>query len=244
VTARDRIVLDVVAVVAAIAGAWMLVIAPKRNEAARLTTQVQAVQGQLSTAQGQLATGLAARGKFSTDYAQLASLGEALPQDDEVPSLIYQIQNAASHSGISFGSLQMGSTSGGSGTTASPGAAALPPGAGTGAAGLPVEQFSFEFGGNFFHLSNFFQRLQSFVAAGKTTIRVSGRLLTVNAISFSPGPKGFPQIDATVSATTYMAPAGGGLTAGATPLGPAGTASTPSASSGTAAAAITPPNPS
>jgi type II secretory pathway pseudopilin PulG len=243
VTARDRIVLAVVAVVAALAGAWMLVITPKRNEAKSLTAQVQSVQGQLTTAQGQVATGLAARAKFSTDYAQLASLGQALPQDDEVPSLIYEIQSAANASRVSFHSLQMNPTSG-SGTAASSGAAALPPGAGPGTAGLPVEQFSFEFDGNFFHLSNFFQRLQSFVVAGKTTIRVSGRLLTMNAISFGPGPKGFPQIDATVSATTYMAPASGGLTAGATPLGPAGSTPSTTASSGTAAAAITPPNPS
>src|SRR5207237_1220926 len=51
-------------------------------------------------------------------------------------------------------------------------AAPLPPGATAGPAGLPVEQFAFSFNGNFFHLANFFKRLQSFVVAHNKAVSV------------------------------------------------------------------------
>jgi type II secretory pathway pseudopilin PulG len=258
VSARDRIVLAVVAALALVAGSWILLIQPKRQQATKLETQVQALQSQLSTARGQIESGLAARAQFSSDYTQLARLGEALPPDDNVPSLMYQIQNAAAGAKVDFRTLQMStngsssapapttSTSSGtssSSSSSSSGAAAaapvLPPGATVGSAGFPTEQFSFSFTGSFFHLSSFFNRLESFVVAHNGTINVSGRLLSINGISLGAAPNGFPQITANVSATTYMAPAGSGLLAGATPLGPAST-STPTTASSSGSASPAP----
>lgn len=79
------------------------------------------------------------------------------------------------------------------------------------------------------------------MVANQNKITVSGRLLSLNGLSFGPGPKGFPQIQATVSATTYMAPASTGLLNGATSAGPAGTTAPASTSTGAspAPAAIT-----
>lgn len=264
-TARDRIVLLVVAAVALVAGSWMLLIQPKRTQASHLGTQIAALQTQLTTAQTQVSKGLAARDEFASDYTQLARLGEALPQGDNVPSLIYEIQSAATASGVDFRSLQMvpGSSSGStspitpsgaaaaansaagsssssssSGSSAASAATTLPPGASLGPAGFPTEQFTFEFTGQFFNLSSFFARLDRFVVAGNNTITVSGRLMTINSISLSPGPKGFPQITADVSATTYMAPAGS-VTGGASASGPAAGSSTSTGSSAPAPAAAT-----
>jgi hypothetical protein len=50
--------------------------------------------------------------------------------------------------------------------------------------------------------------------------------MTVNGISFSAAPQGFPQITANVSATTYLEQPSQGLLAGATSAGPASTPST------------------
>jgi hypothetical protein len=256
-SARDRVILMVVVALGAVAGAWMLVIQPKRTEAQSLNTQVQAVQSQLGSARSQVSSGMAARSEFASDYTQLASLGEALPQDDNVPSLIYQLQSAASGARVDFRSLVMSTTSSGpaptpapssssssassaSGTATAAAAAVLPPGASVGPAGLPTEQFTFTFVGNFFHLSNFFARLERFVVANQNTITVSGRLLSLNGLSFGAGPGGFPSIMATVSATTYMAPASTGLLNGATPAGPAGTTTpAPGTPGAPASAAIT-----
>jgi type II secretory pathway pseudopilin PulG len=251
VSARDRVVLIVVVAVAAVAGAWMLVIQPRRAQASKLSTQIGAEQSQLDSARAQVAQGEAAQRQFKDDFAQVVRLGEAVPADDEVPSLIYQLQNAASHAKVDFRSLQVAAGSGSSAPSSSTGGSQsstqLPPGVTVGPAGFPAEQFTFSLQGNFFHLANFFHRLQQFVVAGGNQIVVSGRLMTVNGISFSAAPQGFPQITANVSATTYLEQPSQGLLAGATSAGPAGTSSTTQAagasktpSTPAAAAAATP----
>ncbi len=98
-----------------------------------------------------------------------------------------------------------------------------------GPAGLPTEQFTFTLAGNFFHLANFFNRLQNFVISRENTLLISGRLMTINAINLSPGANGFPQTTASVSATTYIVPATQGPLGGATPAGPATAAADPGA---------------
>ena len=269
-SARDRALLAIIAIGGLVAGAWILLISPEHAKAKTLATQVSTLQAQLSTAQGQVSSGLAARAQFAKDYAELARLGEALPTDDEVPSLIYQIQSAASASKVDFRTLQMaasnapapaatpspsspGAKSSSAGSPAAtvppattvPPAATIPPGASTGPAGLPMEQFTFQFTGSFFHLSGFFKRLQQFVTANNSHISVSGRLLTINAISLAAGPTGFPQVAANVSATTYMAPASQTVLNSATPAGPGGATSSTGSSTGTptpAAATISSPN--
>jgi hypothetical protein len=261
VTGRDRIVIMVVLAVGAVVAGWMLVVSPKRDQAAALSTQITAQQTQLDTARSQLSAGETARKAFAGQYAQLAKLGEAVPPDDDVPSLIYQVQNAAQGAKVSFRGLQLSAAGGSSstptpssGSTSSPGAsspaapaAPLPPGAAIGAAGLPTEQFTFTLAGNFFHLANFFNRLQSFVTSRGSTLLISGRLMTINGFNLVPGPNGFPQISATISATTYIVPASQGAFDGATPAGPAtapqaqASTSPSSSTTGAPAAAITSP---
>lgn len=254
-TGRDRIVIVVVAVVVAIGAAWILVISPKRDQASKLEGQIQKAQTSLNDARSQLAQGETARRAFRTSYATLVRLGEAVPTDDNVPSLIYEVQSAATKAGVDFQGLTLNpsaaagapnvatpptSTSSGS-TSSAPSTAtstpaptatgtttpSLPPGAVIGPAGFPIEPFTFTFQGNFFHLADFFARLQRFVVTSGKQLTVSGRLLNLNAISLGPAPQGFPQITATVSATTYLLPASQGLVDGATPAGPATSTSQP-----------------
>jgi hypothetical protein len=244
-------VIIIVCALAAVVGAWLLVIQPKRGQASKLGTQITAAQAQLATARGQIAAGEAARSSFASNYTQLVRLGEAVPQDDNVPSLIYQLQSAASGARVDFRSLQLtpgagsapAATSGSSAASAAP-----PPGVTVGPAGFPSEVFTFIFRGNFFHLANFFQRVDRFVTATNTHVSVSGRLMTLNSINLAAASTGFPQIDATISATTYLVPASEGLTAGATPSGPgasasSSTVSTSGGSSSAAPAVVTPPVP-
>jgi type II secretory pathway pseudopilin PulG len=247
VTSRDRAVILIVCVLAAVAGSWLLVIQPKRGQAAKLGDQVNAAQSQLDSARAQVAQGEAAKSSFASSYTKLVRLGEAVPSDDNMPSLIYQLQSAASTTGVDFRSLTLNPAgSGGSPATPEPSSsasaaqavtAALPPGATVGPAGFPIEPFTFTFRGNFFHVSDFFGRLQRFVIANNQQVSVSGRLMTLNAISLGPGPDGFPQITATIWATTYLVPAAQGLLNGATPGGPATNPSAQAVSTPTTSAA-------
>ena len=121
---------------------------------------------------------------------------------------------------------------------------ALPPGASVGPAGFPEEQFAFSFNGNFFHLANFFKRLENFVVATNKRVAVSGRLMTLNALSLGAGQQGFPSISASVSATTYLVPSSQGIFNGATPSAPSGSSTPVSGSASptvpTPTAAVTP----
>jgi hypothetical protein len=262
VTRRDRIVLAVVLALVAVVGSWLFVIQPKRDQASKLGQQVNAAESQLASERVLIAQDVAAQKAFGSSYTELARLGEAVPADDNVPSLIFQLQGAASAAGVDFHSLVLQP---GSSTTAAPAVASpttpsagksstppaagstaaatalsgpLPPGATVGPAGFPAEQFAFTFNGNFFHLANFFKRLEDFVVATNKRVAVSGRLMTLNALSLGPGQQGFPSITASVSATTYLVPSSQGLFNGATPIGP-GSSST--AVTGGAAATFPPP---
>ena len=229
-SSRDRVVLMVICAVAAIVAPWLLVIQPKRAQASKLQSQINAEQSQLASIRSQLAQGSAARAAFASSYATLVRLGEAVPTDDNTPSLIYQLQAAARTSRVDFQGLTFNAGSGGSSsatTTSSSGASSsqtLPPGATIGPAGFPIEPFTFSFQGNFFHLADFLGRLQNFVVATNRHLSVSGRLMTLDSISLAPGGTGFPHMTATISATTYLLPASQGLLNGATPSGPAGSA--------------------
>ena len=235
---RDRMILVAICLAAAVVAPYLLVISPKRKQVSNLDSRVSSVQSQLQTVQSELAAGKQAKAAFASSYTTLVRLGEAVPTDDNTPSLIYQLQGAAKATHVDFNSLTFnaGSSSssassnptpaGGSSSTASnassqSASAPLPPGVTVGPAGFPVEPFTFTFGGNFFHLADFLGRLQRFVTANNSRLSVSGRLMTLNSISLAPNTNGFPQMTATISATTYLLPASEGLLNGATPAGPA-----------------------
>jgi type II secretory pathway pseudopilin PulG len=250
VSTRDRTILVIVGVVAALVGSWMMVIQPKRDQATKLGAQVKAAQSQLNTLRTEVAQRQHARRAFAGEYAKIVRLGEAVPTDDNVPSLIYQLQGAASGARVDFRALQLNPSSGSTPAPSSPSAAqgataTLPPGATVGPAGFPIEPFTFSFQGNFFHLADFFHRLQRFVVATNKRVSISGRLMTLNAINLSAGASGFPQISAQISATTYLVPPSEGLLNGATPAGPSSSAtqpvSTPASSSPAPTAVIASP---
>jgi len=247
-TLRDRLVILALALVALVAGGWFLVLAPMRDEAANLGAQIDTQRQLLASAQSDLAAGAEARREYARDYATVAQLGAAVPSDDNVASLLVQIQQAASASKVRFVSLKPGQSSGAPAPAPPPASggpaaatqattATLPPGAIVGSAGFPTMPFAFEFSGSFFHLSDFVGRLQRFLVVRNRELAVSGRFMTIDGIGLDAGARGFPQIDASVAATTYLLPANQGLTNGATPSGPAGAAPTPAAAPGAIGAA-------
>jgi hypothetical protein len=249
-TARDRTILLVLCVGVALVAPWLLVVSPKRSQASKLQSQINGVQSQLAGLHTQAASAEAARSSYAKSFTALVRLGEAVPTDDNTPSLIYQLQSAANAAHVDFQSLTFNAGQGASSGASSPvasqaSAAALPPGASVGPAGFPIEPFTFTFQGNFFHLADFLGRLQRFVTMGDQQLSVSGRLMTLNAISLGPGSAGFPQITATISATTFLLPASQGLLNGATPAGPSSTGtqtvSTPATTSAAPPAVVATP---
>lgn len=243
-TLRDRAMVLALVLAAVAAGGWFLVLAPMRDEAGSLGAQIDTQRQTLAAAQSDLAAGAQAQREYARDYATVARLGAAVPGDDDVASLIVQVQQAASASSVDFRSLKVGQSSGAFAPAPAPPAsgtpaaatqattATLPPGASVGAAGFPTMPFAFAFTGNFFHLSDFVGRLEHFLVVRNRQVSVSGRFMTIDGIGLEAAPQGFPHIQASVAATTYLLPAGQGLTNGATPSGPAVGAATPASSAG------------
>lgn len=225
-TARDRIIIVAVAVAAALGGFWFLALAPKRNEAADLKTQIGAAIQKLADAQQQAGQARQAKAQYDADYAQVAKLGKAVPKDDALPSLLYQLQSAAHAARIDFTSLQAAgdasqaasgsatvvtkpatgsSTAGTSSAPATQSAVAgLPPGATVGSAGFPTMPFSFAFNGSFFDMERFLRNVQHFVRVEGEHVDVRGRLLSVDGFVLSAGPAGFPDVTAKITATGFL----------------------------------------
>ena len=239
-------VLAAVAVVAAVAAYWMLALTPKREEAAKLSTQIAAKNGEVKSAEAELATNEKAKATYKANYTMVARLGKAVPADDDVRSLLVQLNAVADRSKVDFRTIQIGGSSaaapapaGDEKGTGAAGAATPPPGATpVGSAGFSAMPFTFTFRGSFFNLGDFLRRVDRFVAVRQRQLDVTGRLMVVNSISLVPDATGFPKLRAQISATTYLLPATQGLTAGASPQGP-GTAG--STTPGSTAPATTPP---
>jgi Type II secretion system (T2SS), protein M len=113
--------------------------------------------------------------------------------------------------------------------------------ASTAPAGLETVPLDLEFEGNFFKLADFFHDLKRFVRVSNEDVLVSGRLISVDSVRWASDTTIFPRIRAEVTATVYLSPLTQGVTAGATPEGPA--TSTPATTTPAASAPAPAPAP-
>lgn len=218
---KNPLFVGVIVVLVAAAGFYKLVLGPKRKDASDTKAQVTAAQDKLDQARLLLASNQQARQSYKADYASVVRLGKAVPGDDDVRSLVVQLDQAAKATRIDFQSIDVGgSGSGSSSSGADAGSGQLPPGATVGPAGFPLIPFSFTFKGGFFRLSAFFAKLDDFVKASNAKISVTGRLLTVDGVKLEPDTTGFPNVKATVEASSYLVNPVEGATGGATAAGP------------------------
>lgn len=243
-TGSRKLALGGVGLVALLAAFWYFAVAPKQQEAARLEVEAGKVEAANNQARAQIVTLKTAERSYATNYASVARLGKAVPADDDVRSLLVQLDAAADRSGVQFDSIAVPAATAAApaatGATTQAAAATLPPGAAVGPAGLPTMPFSFEFVGGFFGLSTFFSRLERFVEVDARRVDVTGRLLAVDAFAIELGERGFPSIKATIGATAYLVPEEEGAMGGATPTGP--TPGVASAAAGPVAAPSPPPS--
>ena len=161
-------------------------------------------------------------------------VGKAVPGDDDVASLLVQVNRLADRSGGIFRDLLLSAESGGEEASATPpasgtapasptevAAALLPLGATIGPAGLAVMPYNVTFDGNFFQIADFIAGIDSLVKTSEEEVRVDGRLLTVDGFALEADPElGFPALQANFALTTYLTPPGEGVTGGATPESP------------------------
>ena len=93
---RDSYILIAVAVVGALAAVWFLALSPEARRMLRSSTRTsQPRKQQLDQSQQEKVTFAQAQLAFPRMYASLGRLGKAVPPDDDVPSLLVQLNHAA-----------------------------------------------------------------------------------------------------------------------------------------------------
>lgn len=245
-TRTNRILIAIVAIAAAASAYYFLVLTPKREQVAKLDTDIAAKQTQLAQAKQTLVGYEKARAGYKANYTTLVRLGKAVPSDDDIRSLMVQLQNAAVGTGVDFEKIELASGfAGGTGsaptttsTTATSGELAPAPGSVPVAGGaLSAMPFSFTFNGSYFDLSTFLARLEHFVSDHNEKLNATGRLLRLESVGIAPGPAGFPTMQAQIGAAIYVVPPVEGVPGAQTPNGGTTptTPSTPSTPSTTTA---------
>lgn len=254
-TGRDRMVLMVIAVAAVLVGGWILVVSPERSKVSQQEAQVTSARSQLESARQEAADARTAESRYENAYASVVNLGKAVPPQQEVPSLVYELDHASNQRDVNFNSIASGSSS-----SSSSSASSAPLSSGSASAASAVTPaaftqmpFTFIFKGSFFGLAHLLGQIDGFArstGAGSATtvadtggVSVSGRLLTVQGVNIALEQEGaasgaigksHEELTATITATAYVLPASQGLTDGATPSGPASSAGA-SGSSGSGA---------
>jgi hypothetical protein len=252
-TRRNQILISVAAFGAVVVAFYFLALAPKREEVARLDGEVAAKQAEVQAARAVLSSYEEARAGYKANYARLARLGKAVPGDDDIRSLLVQLEDASDLTGVDFQKIELTTSLAGSeGTSAPADAAATPAGTLASAPGtvpfaggtLAAMPFSFTFNGGFFDLSNFLARVEHFVTMRNDRLGVTGRLLRLETLQLQAGPAGYPEMAAQIGAASYLVPPTEGVQTGATgdaaggatpPAGPDGT--TPGTTTATATGA-------
>lgn len=216
------------------AGFWMLLYSPKRDELKKLDVQVGELKASLAQHEAEIEEAEAAREDFPVEYQRLVVLGKAVPGDDDVASLLVQMNRISNSAGGTFQNIAL--TAGGGEAPAAPPAAPaegtpasatevsaslLPLGATIGPAGLAVMPYEVTFDGDFFEIADFIKGLDALVETDDEEVRVDGRLLTIDGFSLeADADEGFPALQASFSLTTYLTPPSQGVTGGATPSEP------------------------
>ncbi len=236
---RDRLLLIAGVVLAVLVATWMFWVSPERKAAAAVAAQVTQAQQTLQTAQSQLATAETSKAKYASAYVALVNVGKAVPANPEVPSLIYELDAASSVRNVSFDSISVGSSGGGSGSAPSAGTP-------TTFTALP---FTFQFTGTFFDLYHLLGRLNSFAVQTKQgTLIVTGRLLTIDGASLAPAAQSGSSTSSavaggvlrgTINADAYVLPAA--ATTGSTSSSGSSGSSSAAGSSSTGAPAVIQP---
>jgi Tfp pilus assembly protein PilO len=170
-----------IAILIVAAVGYFVMVRPKRAEASRLDDQIAEMQMKVSAAQ------LASRPQqvdTAIKVADVFEVSKAMPDTDDMPGIILDLNSVAEASGIKFVSIQ--------------------PSAPTPKTGYSAISIALTFEGNYFDLTDFLFRLRNLVAVRDGRLSSAGRLFTLDTLSMKEGKEGFPNIDAGLTVSAYV----------------------------------------
>lgn len=226
---QRRLIASAVAVIAAIAAGWVLLVAPKREQISAVQEQVAQAESRRDGALATLAAAERARAEYRRDAGAFTGVVKAVPTDDDVGPLIKQLDAIARANKIDFRSAKLGAAPAAPAAPVAPPppegegdgddeaaadetapptdpVAQSPPGATVGPAALLTLPFSFTFDGGYGELQRFLRAVHGLAKSEGGRLRIKGRLMTIDGFSLAAGRNGFPNLTALVSATAYVMP--------------------------------------
>jgi Pilus assembly protein, PilO len=165
-----------------LAAGWFLAIAPKRSEASKLAGQIGDTRAQIVTAQR-----LSSQPQTQAPtirVADLFQLSRAMPSRADMPGLLLQLSDVAAETGVTFESI----------TPHEP----------VSLGAYQRLQIDLLFEGHFYDLSDFLYRLRNLVGVHDGVLDATGRLFSVDSISFDEGKLQFPHVKAQLTVSAYI----------------------------------------
>jgi type IV pilus assembly protein PilO len=179
---------------------WFLLVRPQGAKLDDLKRQTVEAQQKIDAYNQQVA---AARSAPKIEVADVYRLAKAMPDRTDMPDLVLELSQLARDTGIRFDSI------------------APQPIVSLGA--YQVIPVSVTFNGNFYNLADFLYRLRSLVSVHAGRLDATGRLFSVDTLTFNESPLNFPQIQASLVIDAFVYGTGAPAPAVAPP-----TATTPS----------------
>ena len=160
---------------------YFLLISPQRSKSAELALEAQSVQAQI---QALRTANAAVRDVEPIRVADLFRVSKAMPDTDDMPGMLLELNRIARETGIRFESI-------------------TPQESGD-AGGYMRRPIDLVFDGNFYELSDFLFRLRSLVRVRGGQLEATGRLFTVNSLNFVESEREFPRSKATLNVSAYV----------------------------------------
>lgn len=199
-TKKDlRMVLGLIGVVL-LGGFWMLVLSPQRKAAADAEAALVAAQSELDAAQQKVTAGKAAQQQFQRDRTTIVKLGRVVPETDDIPTLLTQLQAIADRYDVNFTSYAVNSSAASAADTSDSSATATTPTEGTRstdsvaplytpgsveiAGGLGRTPITVELRGTYFNLERYLRAVQRFAVLSAKQQTTTGRLVMVDGFSY------------------------------------------------------------
>jgi len=160
---------------------WFLLVRPQGGKLDDLKAETAEMQQKIDAYNQQVA---AARSAPKIEVADVYRLAKAMPDRTDMPDVLLELSQLARDTGIRFDSI--------SPQTIAP------------LGGYQVMPISVTFNGNFYNLADFLYRLRSLVSVTGGRLDATGRLFSVDTLTFNESPLKFPQIQAALVIDAFV----------------------------------------
>lgn len=171
-------VLAIALVIVAVVG-YFLLVKPKQDRSAQLDEEIAELETKLAAT----APSRPGKPKVEINVADVFRLAKAMPDREDMPGIVLELNSIALSAGVRFASIQ-------------PQPAVVK-------GSYYAVPITVAFDGNYFDLTDFLYRLRNLVSVRDGVLDASGRLYTLDALGMQEGEDGFPEIRATLTLSAY-----------------------------------------